>query len=86
MVATGDLRSGAGLAGACQYRTNVLEKSTKHNRRVRRLTGMHAPSRPDLPLRPVVTTALRSGFAVVVALLLILVVLPAVIAVQAASI
>jgi hypothetical protein len=47
---------------------------------------MHAPSRPDLPLRPVVTTALRSGFAVVVALLLILVVLPAVIAVQAASI
>ncbi len=47
---------------------------------------MHAPNRLDHPLRPVVTTALRSGFAVVVAMLLILVLLPAVIAVQAASI
>jgi hypothetical protein len=47
---------------------------------------MHAPNRLDRPLRPVVMTALRSGFAVVVAMLLILVLLPAVIAVQAASI
>jgi hypothetical protein len=47
---------------------------------------MHAPIRLDRPLRPVVTTALRSGFAVVVALLLILVLLPAVIAVQASAI
>ncbi len=47
---------------------------------------MHAPNRLDHPLRPVIMTALRSGFAVVVAMLLILVLLPAVIAVQAASI
>jgi hypothetical protein len=47
---------------------------------------MHAPNPFDRPLRPVVMTALRSGFAVVVAMLLILVLLPAVIAVQAASI
>ena len=47
---------------------------------------MHAPNRLDRPLRPVVLTAIRSGFAVVVAVLLILVVLPAVIAVQAAAI
>ena len=47
---------------------------------------MHAPIRLGSPLRPVVMTALRSGFAVVVAMLLILVLLPAVIAVQAAAI
>ena len=47
---------------------------------------MHAPNRLDRPLRPVVLTALRSGFAVVVALLSIFVLLPAVIAVQAATI
>ena len=47
---------------------------------------MHAPNRLERPLRPVVMTALRSGFAVLVAMLLILVLLPAVIAVQAASI
>ena len=47
---------------------------------------MHVPIRLDRPLRPVVMTALRSGFAVVVAVLLILVLLPAVIAVQAAAI
>lgn len=47
---------------------------------------MHASNRLDLPLRPVVATALRSGFAVVVAMLLILVLLPAVIEVQAAAI
>ena len=58
----------------------------KHNRGVRRLKAMHAPNRLDHPLRPVFLTALRSGFAVVVAVLLILVLLPAVIAVQAASI
>ena len=47
---------------------------------------MHAPSRLDRPLRPVFMAALRSGLAVVVAMLLILVLLPAVIAVQAAAI
>ena len=47
---------------------------------------MHAPIRLDRPLRPVVMTALRSGVAVVVAVLLILVLLPAVIAVQASAI
>jgi hypothetical protein len=47
---------------------------------------MHAPIRLDRPIRPVVMTAFRSGVAVVVAMLLILVLLPAVIAVQAASI
>jgi hypothetical protein len=47
---------------------------------------MHAPIRLDRPIRPVVMTALRSGLAVVVAMLLILVLLPAVLAVQAASI
>ena len=47
---------------------------------------MHAPIRLDRPIRPVLMTALRSGLAVVVAMLLILVLLPAVIAVQAASI
>lgn len=47
---------------------------------------MQAPIRLDHPLRPVLVTALRSGVAVVVAMLLILVLLPAVIAVQAAAI
>jgi hypothetical protein len=47
---------------------------------------MHAPIRLDHPLRPVAMAALRSGIAVVVAMLLILVLLPAVIAVQAAAI
>jgi hypothetical protein len=63
-----------------------MPEITKHNRGVRRLTGMHAPIRLDRPLRPVIMTALRSGLAVVVAMLLILVLLPAVIAVQAAAI
>jgi hypothetical protein len=61
-------------------------ESTKHKRGVWRLKAMHASNRLDHPLRPVVATALRSGFAVVVAMLLILVLLPAVIEVQAASI
>ena len=47
---------------------------------------MHAPIRLDRPIRPVFMAAFRSGLAVVVAMLLILVLLPAVIAVQAASI
>jgi len=47
---------------------------------------MHAPIRLDHPLRPVLVAALRSGVAVVVAMLLILVLLPAVIAVQASAI
>lgn len=47
---------------------------------------MHAPIHIDRPLRPVATAALRTALAVVGAMLLILVVLPAVLAVQAASI
>ena len=47
---------------------------------------MHAPIHIDRPLRPVATTALRTALAVVGAMLLILVVLPAVLAAQAASI
>lgn len=47
---------------------------------------MHAPIHLDRPLRPVAATALRTALAVVGALLLILVVLPAVLAVQAATI
>jgi hypothetical protein len=48
--------------------------------------GMHAPIHLDRPLRPVAATALRTALAVVGALLLILVVLPAVLAVQAATV
>jgi hypothetical protein len=47
---------------------------------------MHAPIPLDRPLRPVALTALRTALAVVGAMLLILVALPAVIAVQAATI
>ena len=47
---------------------------------------MHAPIHLDRPIRPVATTAVRTALAVVVALLLILVVLPAMLAVQMASI
>jgi len=57
----------------------------KHNPGVRRLNGMHAPIHLDRPIRPVVMTAFRSGLAVLVAMLLILVLLPAVIAVQASA-
>jgi hypothetical protein len=47
---------------------------------------MHAPVHLDRPLRPVAATALRTALAMAGALLLILVVLPAALAVQAASI
>jgi hypothetical protein len=47
---------------------------------------MHARIHPDRPLRPVAATVLRTALAVVGAMLLILVVLPALLAVQAASI
>ena len=47
---------------------------------------MHAPNHLDRPLRPVVFTALRTAFAVGTAMLLILVLLPAALAAQAASI
>jgi hypothetical protein len=47
---------------------------------------MHAPITIDRPLRPVAVTALRTALAVLGALLLILVVLPAILAVQAATI
>jgi hypothetical protein len=52
---------------------------------VRRLLAMHAPIHLDRPLRPVATTVLRTALAVVAATLLILVVLPAILAVQAAT-
>ena len=47
---------------------------------------MHAPIQLDRPLRPVARTALRTAFSLVVALLLIFVLLPAILAVQAAAI
>jgi hypothetical protein len=47
---------------------------------------MHALVHVDRPLRPVAATALRTALAVTGAALLILVVLPAVLAVQAATI
>jgi len=47
---------------------------------------MHAPAAVDRPIRPVALTALRTALAVVGALLLILVVLPALLAVQATTI
>jgi hypothetical protein len=47
---------------------------------------MHALTHLDRPLRPVARTALRTALAVAGAMLLILVVLPALLAVQAASI
>jgi hypothetical protein len=47
---------------------------------------MHAPIHIDRPLRPVASTALRTALSVVGATLLILVVLPALLAVQAAAI
>ena len=51
-----------------------------------RLTAMQAPLDFHRPLRPVFTTALRTALAVSMAMLLILVLLPAVIAAQAAAI
>ena len=47
---------------------------------------MHAPTQLDRPLRPAAAAAFRTAFAVVVASLLILVVLPAMLAVQATTI
>jgi len=47
---------------------------------------MHAPTAIDRPLRPVAMTALRTALAVIGAVLSILVVLPALLAVQAATI
>ena len=80
----------AGGLGAAQYRTNVhtedLPKTTKQIRGVWRLNGMHAPIQLDRPLRPVARTAFRTAFSLVVALLLIFVLLPAILAVQAAAI
>ena len=46
---------------------------------------MHAPTTIDRPIRPVAVTALRTALAVVGALLLILVLLPALLAVQATT-
>lgn len=57
----------------------------KHNGTVRRLTRMHAHLPFDRPLRPAAWTAFRTASALVVALLLILVLLPAVLAAQAGA-
>jgi hypothetical protein len=59
--------------------------TTQHNRGFWRLSGMHAPIHLDRPIRPVISTALRMALAVIAAVLLILVVLPA-LAAQAASV
>jgi hypothetical protein len=61
-------------------------REAQHLGGVGRLCDMHAPIHLDRPIRPVATTAIRTALAVVGALLLILVVLPAILAVQAASI
>jgi hypothetical protein len=58
----------------------------KQLRGVLRLTGMHAPLPLDRPLRPAASAAFRTALALGVALLLILVLFPAAIAAQAASI
>lgn len=58
----------------------------KHNRAFRRLTAMQAPLHLHRPLRPVALTALRTALAVGMAMLLILVLLPALLAAQAATI
>jgi hypothetical protein len=47
---------------------------------------MHAPIAIDRPIRPVAMTALRTALGVVGAMLLILVVLPLLLGVQAATI
>ena len=60
--------------------------SAKQLVQVWRLRAMHAPIHLDRPLRPVASTALRTVLAVVAAMLLILVILPAALAVQAATI
>ena len=73
------------LIGSGQNIAAIAPKTMKHNRGVRRLNGMHAPIHLDRPIRPVVMTAFRNGLAVVVAMLLIFVLLPAVIAVQASA-
>jgi hypothetical protein len=59
--------------------------TTQHDDGFWRLSGMHAPIHLDRPLRPVVSTALRTALAVIAAVLLILVVLPA-LAAQAAAV
>lgn len=70
-------------------RTTVLHKrprNVKHLRSAWRLNAMQALNDSHRPLRPVLTTALRTALAVSTAMLLILVLLPAVIAAQAAAI
>jgi hypothetical protein len=67
-------------------RYESTREDAKQHRHVRRLLAMHAITHLDRPLRPVAWTALRTALAVVGAMLLILVVLPALLAVQAASI
>ena len=85
VVAT-SIASGPGRReGARQYRTNVLswrrETIKWASASLRHARTHHL----DRPIRPVAMTALRTALAVVVAMLLILVLLPAVLAVQAAS-
>jgi len=93
----GSLRSESRWQGACHYRTSVLSwpptvrvsprtrfpsnrpKRTKQDDRGRRLTDMHAP------VRQVAFSAIRVGAMVALAMLLILGLLPAILAVQAAS-
>ena len=54
-------------------------RSTKHSETLRRLTGMHAP------MRQIAFSAIRTGALVALAMLLILGLLPAILAVQAAG-
>lgn len=58
----------------------------KHIGTLRRLMAMHAQSHHHRPLRPVAVTALRTALSVAFAMLLILVLLPVLLAAQAATI
>ena len=60
--------------------------TAKHNRSLRRLRPMQAPLHPHRPLRPAAEAALRTALWVALAMLSILVLLPALLAAQTATI
>jgi hypothetical protein len=62
-----------------QHSLQECAQMTKHSGGLRRLTGMHAP------MRQIAFSAIRTGALVALAMLLILGLLPAILAVQAAG-